>query len=388
MRSLSETLSRSLTSRRGAWVSLIVGILVLVGLLGAFGRATMTSENQSAPPGSESARVAELTSGFADADERTLIAVASTTAGSALSEAQSAGLGELAIALEGVDGSRVLGPFPSDDGRAAVVQVTAPVPGDDAAAERALVEEVRAIVLGAEIDGVTVQVTGGPAFGVDVASSFDGADLTLLLVTIGIVAVLLIFTYRSPVLWLIPLTVVGIADQVASKTTTALGSALGLQFDTGIVSVLVFGAGTNYALLLISRYRERLAVEPITVAPSPTPGGERCRRSSPPTSPSSSRCSRSCSPSCRARGVSASRAPSDSSSRSRPFCWSSRRRWPCAAGGCSGPPYRARAMTRPRADASGAPWRTGSCSGRSFRSRAGSPSSRSWQPDCSARPSD
>lgn len=262
MRSVSSSLSHALTSRRGAWVSLIIGILVLVGLTAAFGRATMTADSQIAPPDSEAARVAALADEFPDADDRTLLVVASAIDGGALTTTQTDGLTGLAEALTGVDDARVLGPFQSHDGRAAVVQVTAPISGDEPAADRALVEELRGVVADNGVGGLALQVTGGPAFGVDVASAFDGADVTLLLVTIGIVAVLLIFTYRSPVLWLIPLVVVALADQAASEVTAALGSTLGLQFDTGIVSVLVFGAGTNYALLLISRYREALAAEP------------------------------------------------------------------------------------------------------------------------------
>ncbi len=222
----------------------------------------MTASNQSAPPDSESARVAALADEFPGADERTLIVVASTTDSASLSDAQNEKLAQVAVDLGELEGAKVLGPFPSDDGRAAVVQVTAPVTDEGTAADRVLVEKVRELVANERVDGVVLHVTGGPAFGVDVASAFDGADFTLLLVTIGIVAVLLIFTYRSPLLWLFPLVVVAVADQAASKVTTALGGALGLSFDTGIVSVLVFGAGTNYALLLISRYRENLAVEP------------------------------------------------------------------------------------------------------------------------------
>ena len=105
------------------------------------------------------------------------------------------------------------------------------------------------------------EVTGGPAFGADIANSFSGANITLLAVTAAVVALLLIVTYRSPVLWLVPLAVIGFADRVAAVVGTAVASGLGMNPDgstSGITSVLVFGAGTNYALLLISRYREEL----------------------------------------------------------------------------------------------------------------------------------
>jgi putative drug exporter of the RND superfamily len=106
---------------------------------------------------------------------------------------------------------------------------------------------------------LTSHVTGGPAFGADVANAFSGANITLLVVTALVVALLLITTYRSPILWLVPLTVIGLADRVATAVGTAVADATGLAFDGAIItSVLVFGAGTNYALLLISRYREEL----------------------------------------------------------------------------------------------------------------------------------
>ena len=105
-------------------------------------------------------------------------------------------------------------------------------------------------------------MTGGPAFGADIGAVFDGADITLLAATAGIVAVLLLITYRSPWLWLVPLTVVGLGDQVAAKLLRRSSRRVtDLRADgavTGIISVLVFGAGTNYALLLIARYREEL----------------------------------------------------------------------------------------------------------------------------------
>src|SRR5665647_3570921 len=109
--------------------------------------------------------------------------------------------------------------------------------------------------------GVAAQVTGPAGISADLAKVFDGANFRLLGTTALVVAILLIVTYRSPVLWLIPLTIVGLADQVASSAATHTLNALGMSFDqstTGILSVLVFGAGTDYALLLISRYRDEL----------------------------------------------------------------------------------------------------------------------------------
>ena len=109
--------------------------------------------------------------------------------------------------------------------------------------------------------GMSAHVTGGPAFGADIADAFTNANITLLAVTASVVALLLIATYRSPVLWLVPLVVIAFADRVASSVGTAVASLTGLSFDgstSGITSVLVFGAGTNYALLLISRYRQEL----------------------------------------------------------------------------------------------------------------------------------
>jgi RND superfamily putative drug exporter len=114
-------------------------------------------------------------------------------------------------------------------------------------------------------DGLVANVTGGPAFGADIANSFASANINLLAVTGAVVALLLIITYRSPVLWLVPLLVIAFADRIAAVVGTVVAEATGLGGDgstTGITSVLVFGAGTNYALLLISRYREELRREP------------------------------------------------------------------------------------------------------------------------------
>ena len=109
--------------------------------------------------------------------------------------------------------------------------------------------------------GVESQVTGPAAISADLSGVFSGANFKLLTVTAVIVAVLLVFTYRSPILWVIPLLVIGVADRLVAAMYPRFLDLVGMQWNDstgGILSVLVFGAGTNYALLLISRYRDEL----------------------------------------------------------------------------------------------------------------------------------
>jgi RND superfamily putative drug exporter len=149
---------------------------------------------------------------------------------------------------------------PSADGQAALVPV--PLKPDLTGFDLSdTVTELRTAARDGLPDGMVANVTGGPAFGADIANSFQGANFVLLGVTVGVVAVLLIVTYRSPVLWLVPLLVIAFADRVGALTGSAVAQLTGFAGDgstSGITSVLVFGAGTNYALLLISRYREEL----------------------------------------------------------------------------------------------------------------------------------
>ena len=148
----------------------------------------------------------------------------------------------------------------SEDGTTALITVPLDATDDfELTTER--VETMRELAPEAMPAGIDVYVTGPEAFIKDVGSIFEGADFLLLAFTAGVVAVLLLVTYRSPVLWLIPLAVVGIADGMAGILARRVADFLGFVPDgsvTGILSVLVFGAATNYALLLIARYREEL----------------------------------------------------------------------------------------------------------------------------------
>ena len=129
----------------------------------------------------------------------------------------------------------------------------------DEQAER--IAEIRALVAEDAPNGISAYVTGPEGFQVDLAGVFAGADFTLLLATVLIVIFLLLVTYRSPILWIVPLLVVGTADGMALQIGRNVADFFDITADgsiTGILSVLVFGAGTNYALLLIARYKEEL----------------------------------------------------------------------------------------------------------------------------------
>ncbi|NLT31044.1 MAG: MMPL family transporter [Propionibacterium sp.] len=150
--------------------------------------------------------------------------------------------------------------IPAPDGMAALSML--PVSADLSGFPLAdTLTELRAAGADGLPEDLTLQITGGPAFAADIADAFAGADFRLLGATAVVVAILLLITYRSPILWLVPLLVIGVADRVAAIVSARAGEQMGFVLDastTGITSVLVFGAGTNYALLLVSRYREEL----------------------------------------------------------------------------------------------------------------------------------
>ena len=283
---MNTTLTKSahtLVSKRGSWF-VLGGVVILVTLLfGLLSGAGEDRANESAPADSEPTQAAQLLQKFPDADKQSVMVVASHADGSVLSDSDQSELGKLSSSLgdhidsaQNVDSntnsssgdaaSQASGPIMSDDGKAALLMVPIEVGltnSDTADTVDGLRDFIAEDSQAGDLtdSGMSLLVTGGPAIGADIASAFGGADFTLLIVTIVIVALLLIITYRSPILWLLPLIVIGTADGLASTVTAAIGDALDLQFDTGIISVLVFGAGANYALLFISRYREELSRE-------------------------------------------------------------------------------------------------------------------------------
>lgn len=161
--------------------------------------------------------------------------------------------------LDTLDGE-VVGPIPSEDGQAAQVIVPLDLGSEgwnlaaDAVADlRATAEE------GA--DGMQVYVTGPAGQAADSSKAFEGIESTLLYAAAAVVIVILLLTYRSPVLWLLPLITAGVALTVSQAVIYLIADSTTLTVNAqsaGILTVLVFGAGTDYALLLVARYREEL----------------------------------------------------------------------------------------------------------------------------------
>nr|WP_318539635.1 MMPL family transporter [Terribacillus saccharophilus] len=106
-----------------------------------------------------------------------------------------------------------------------------------------------------------VRATGPAGISVDAVGLFSQGDTTLLFGTVLIVLIFLLVIYRSPILALVPLIGVGFAYLVISPILGALGKAELISFDSqglAIMTVLLFGAGTDYCLFLITRFRENL----------------------------------------------------------------------------------------------------------------------------------
>ncbi len=121
-----------------------------------------------------------------------------------------------------------------------------------------VVKDVRSI---AHPSGGSVYVSGPAGYAADFIDVFTGFDSKLLYITAAIVIVILLFTYRSPLLWMLPVACVFVALTAAQAVIYLLARHGGLTVNgqsAFILTVLVFGAGTDYALLLIARYREEL----------------------------------------------------------------------------------------------------------------------------------
>jgi RND superfamily putative drug exporter len=251
------------SSRMTKWFVLVFWLLVLAAAFGPAGKLQGVLNNEAVawlPADAQSTQVVKQIEAFQSKNEFPAVIVYERPAGLTPADTQAVTAQVAKFnALEPVR-SDTVGPIPSQDGKA--LQVIVPVDAGDAGWDSlgATVKDLRAIAQDRP-DGLTMQVTGPVGFSADSSDAFAGIDGKLLYSAATVVIIILLLTYRSPVLWLIPLVSAGTALFVAQAVIYFLAKDDTLTVNaqsSGILTVIVFGAGTDYALLLVARYREEL----------------------------------------------------------------------------------------------------------------------------------
>ncbi|MFD3659510.1 MMPL family transporter [Streptomyces sp. NPDC058659] len=231
------------------WVIVIALAAPLAGKLGDVQRDRAVDY---LPASADSTQVAKITEQMPGGESTDLVLVYHREGGLTDADRASAAREVAAVAAEHPLSS-VPRPVPSEDGTTLLYAVSSTEPGTDEVARDVFVHDVRERVSG--------EVGGPGALATDASEVYGSLDGPLLYTTVAVVAILLIVIYRSPFLWLVPLTVAGVADYLSMAVTYALHQGFDISVSgqsTGVMTILVFGAGTDYALLLVSRYREEL----------------------------------------------------------------------------------------------------------------------------------
>ncbi len=250
-----------LTGRFTKWLVLVFWLIALaVG--GSFASKLIDVQNNEAsswlPATAESTRALEKLTPFYDPDTIPTVVAYERESGLTPDDlAAGKAQAEEFAGLDGVEG-KVVGPIPSQDGQAMQTVVTFNFGANGWMEMPQTAEELRGM---AQIDGVTTYVTGAGGQAADQSEVFEGIDGTLLLSALSVVIVILLFTYRSPVLWMLPIISAVVALMVSQGLIYFLAKDAGLTVNgqsQAILSILVIGSGTDYALLLVARYREEL----------------------------------------------------------------------------------------------------------------------------------
>ena len=284
-----DTTTTTTTSRRPravlwAAIALVLAWLAVGGMGGQTqGRLAEVQKNDNAsflPASAESTAVIDMVARFSDSEELPFLLTVEKKGGS-LAQGDLATLTEFAGSLRALPltaiGGAPLGdylvgdapivPIPSQDGQAALLVIPL-----DGTRGTETVGESSALLAGAEAirakatavlapAGLTANL-GGPAGLIsDFGAAFAGIDGILLLTTLGVVLVILLVVYRSPVLPIVVLfsAVLGLFLAEIAVYPLAKNDVIALSGQSqGIMSILVIGAATDYALLLVARYREEL----------------------------------------------------------------------------------------------------------------------------------
>jgi RND superfamily putative drug exporter len=239
----------------------MLGWLLVAGVAGPFaGKLSSLQKNDLAdflPSTAEATQVLKQERGFQSATVVPAVVVFERSSG--ITEADRANVAAAAATLTGLKGvvggaSQVI---PAADGKA--LELVVNVDGSSIGGIGDGVDSLRQAFQGGT--GLSVHVTGPAGLSADFGSAFKALDVKLLVGTTVVVVVILLLVYRSPILWLVPLMGVGLALVLAQALVYATVRVTGLSSNgqsQGLLTVLVFGAGTDYALLMISRYREEL----------------------------------------------------------------------------------------------------------------------------------
>ncbi|MFD9504129.1 MMPL family transporter [Streptomyces sp. NPDC060035] len=237
------------------WVALIAVVGPFAGKLGDVQRDRAVDY---LPAGADSTQVAKIQDTLPGGESTDLVLVYHRDGGLTAADRATAGEQTAAIA-RGHTLSGAPEGIGSKDGTTLMFPLSSTEPGQDEEARTAFVGEVRAIAEGS--GGLSVEVGGPGALISDAQEVYTSLDGPLLYTTVGVVAILLILIYRSPFLWLVPLVVAGLADVLSMAVVYGLNQGLDITVSgqsSGVMTILVFGAGTDYALLLVARYREEL----------------------------------------------------------------------------------------------------------------------------------
>jgi putative drug exporter of the RND superfamily len=251
----------------GSWTKWLVVGLWLVVVVVAFplsGKLMGAEKNDASawlPANAESTKVLDVQAHFQSPNIFPGVVVYYRASGlTATDRAKAAADARSFARLHGVGPGQVTGPIPSADGKAiqTIVSVNLGSQGWNGASKAA--SSIRAIAeQGA--NGVASHITGPLGNAADNSKVFKGIQSTLLYAALAVVIVILLITYRSPVLWLLPVISSGVALITAQAVIYLLAAHAGLTVNAqsaGILDVLVFGASTDYALLIVARYREEL----------------------------------------------------------------------------------------------------------------------------------
>lgn len=255
-------LSRKRSPRLLKWAVLLGWIVITILAVPAASRLPDVVEAKSSaelPRGAQSTRVEELASRFPGGEQApgiiAYVRPSGITPGDrAKAEADRRALAPIAAGTIGP-------PRPSRDGKALMLNI--PLPDDDTLTDKAA--KLRDTSQAGAPPGLEVRLTGPAGSALDVGDAFENLEKPVLIITILVVTAVLLLTYRSPVLWLLPIVNAAIGLQVSGAVVYLLGKHAGLYVADGmsaILNALVFGISTDYALLLLARYREELRRHP------------------------------------------------------------------------------------------------------------------------------